>query len=208
MLLFGVGRFTGNEVLALKFSALPAQPRGYLVRAQSSAGFARLEWFVTHSRGRVFEIERTAGANSWQRVADAGADPAGHVSGEDRSVVPGTRYGYRLRTRPPDGGAGEVVSPESWVEIPVAPLLAFVSLGPNPWKGGFEVSFELGDGGSASIDILDIAGRVRISRAVGHLGAGRHTLELAEPNQLAPGLYFLRLKSQHGSVSQRQVVIR
>ena len=122
--------------------------------------------------------------------------------------VTGTRYGYRLSALSLAGGADEVVSPESWVQIPEAPPVAFSSLGPNPSHGSFEVSFDLRDQGAASIDILDIAGRIRVSRAVGYLGAGRHTLELAGPNVLAPGLYFLRVQWREGSVSQRRVVIR
>jgi hypothetical protein len=54
--------------------------------------------------------------------------------------------------------------------------------------------FALPTGEAATLELVDLAGRRVIERAVGTLGAGRHSIDLAEGRRLEPGLYFVRLK--------------
>jgi hypothetical protein len=63
---------------------------------------------------------------------------------------------------------------------------------PNPAFGGrMVVHFALTGGESATLELLDVAGRRVRERAVGMLGAGRHAVDFGDG--LKPGLYFLRL---------------
>jgi hypothetical protein len=66
---------------------------------------------------------------------------------------------------------------------------------PNPTRGGAQaVHFGLPSAAAASLELFDAAGRRIMTRDVGSLGAGRHTLNLGEGRRLAPGLYVVRLR--------------
>jgi len=79
---------------------------------------------------------------------------------------------------------------------------------PNPIRAGeVTVHFALPDAAPASLDLLDVTGRRLAGREVGSLGAGRHTLDLAEGRRLAPGLYLIRLQ-QGVSARMTKVVVR
>jgi len=69
--------------------------------------------------------------------------------------------------------------------------LALHRVGPNPARGELWVEFSLADGGPASVELMDIAGRRIAVREVGSFGAGRHRLELRE--DLPAGVYLVRL---------------
>jgi len=65
---------------------------------------------------------------------------------------------------------------------------------PNPTIGrGLNVVFALPTSATARFDLLDISGRLVLSREVGSLGAGRHTVNLVEGRRVASGLYWVRL---------------
>jgi len=58
----------------------------------------------------------------------------------------------------------------------------------------------------ARLDLVDVAGRVLVSRQVGELDAGRHTIELAAEHSLPQGIYFLRL-TQAGRVARARTAV-
>jgi hypothetical protein len=73
---------------------------------------------------------------------------------------------------------------------------------PNPTRGiSLRVAFGLPNGSPARLELLDVGGRRVLVRDVGSLGAGRHTVNLAEERRVAPGLYWLQL--QQGPNRQR-----
>lgn len=79
---------------------------------------------------------------------------------------------------------------------PAAPAVAFALDGtrPNPAIGGrLMVHFALPTAESATLELLDVAGRRVAQQMVGALGAGRHSVDLADGRRLEPGLYFVRL---------------
>jgi len=55
------------------------------------------------------------------------------------------------------------------------------------------VAFSLPNGASARLELLDVSGRRLLAREVGSLGAGRHTVNLAEGHNVAAGIYWVRL---------------
>ena len=65
---------------------------------------------------------------------------------------------------------------------------------PNPSHGELlNVVFVLPTAAPARLELLDVGGRRVSEREVGALGAGRHTLDLGAGQNLAPGLYLVRL---------------
>ncbi len=88
-------------------------------------------------------------------------------------------------------------------------VLAIHGTTPNPSAGGrLSVDFALRDGGPARLELMDVAGRLRLSKTVGTLGPGRHTLELSDGGTIHPGIYFLRLTQGGREVRARTVVFR
>jgi len=80
---------------------------------------------------------------------------------------------------------------------------------PSPARGDrLPVTFALESGAAARIELLDLAGRRVLSREVGVLGPGGHTMDLADPAPLAAGIYFLRLTQQGREIATRVAVLR
>ena len=89
-----------------------------------------------------------------------------------------------------------VASLSQTTDVPAVQAVAFALDGtrPNPAIGGrLMVHFALPTGEAATLELLDVAGRRVTERTVGALGAGRHSIELAQGRRLEPGLYFVRL---------------
>lgn len=78
---------------------------------------------------------------------------------------------------------------------------------PNPARGPLNVSFSLPSRDAATLGVFDVSGRQVISREVGGLGAGRHTLTLGGRGTFRPGIYMIRLTQGGRSVSLRAAVI-
>jgi hypothetical protein len=79
---------------------------------------------------------------------------------------------------------------------------------PNPTSGDrLRVRFTLPGASTAWLEVLDVMGRRMVAREVGSLGAGEHTVGLSDDDPLAPGLYLVRLRSEH-AVRTTRVVIR
>ncbi len=97
-------------------------------------------------------------------------------------------------------------SSETWVDVPAVLTLAIHGLRPNPAGGEPAVSFTLPTGAPARLEVLDVAGRQVMSREVGSLGAGRHTVRLGSDRSLGAGIYLLRLTQGGRSVSARGAV--
>ena len=70
------------------------------------------------------------------------------------------------------------------------------------------VSFSLPTEAGATLTLLDISGRRIVSRDVGSLGAGQHTINLSEGRELFPGWYVIRLTQGVMVKTECVVVIR
>ena len=120
-------------------------------------------------------------------------------------MVAGTRYAYRLGYV--DGGA-EQFTAETWVDVPKLAVFALEGARPNPAVRTLNVSLSLRDESPATLSVLDVAGRAVLSREVGSLGAGRHTVALDLGANAAPGIYWLRLRQSGRALLARAAVIR
>jgi hypothetical protein len=177
----------------------PVTTLASLVRAEATDRAVRLEWFGGSPAASI-TLERRTEATGWTPLAQLSAPSNGLITYEDRNVVPNRRYGYRL-------AIGPQYTAETWVAISAVEL-ALEGPRPNPTVALASVALSLPDDGPARLEVVDIAGRLRLSREVGSLGAGRHLLSLAGAVNLAPGVYLMRLVHARGAVSQRLMITR
>jgi len=78
---------------------------------------------------------------------------------------------------------------------------------PNPVTVAASIQFSLPESGFADLSVYDITGR-RIATIVnGELTAGSQVVQW-EPQDVANGVYFIRLTTPAGSVARQVMVIR
>ena len=182
-------------------------PAGVEVSVQgvdAAVGRVNVAWRVLGD-ALAYVIERSAEGGSWTAIARMAPDGIGQVTFEDRAVVPGGRYGYRLRF-----GSAETLTAagEVWVTVPTALALAIEPPEPNPAVGVLRVSFTVPTSEPATLAMLDISGRHVLVRSVDHQEPGRHTLQVADRGTLEPGVYFLRLRQGAVVATARVCIIR
>ena len=163
----------------------------------------RLEWRVPATPDFAGSIERKSGSEPWRVLGRAVTDPSGTARFIDTDAEPGIQYSYRMRW---DSGASSNTTASAPVDVPA--LRFALARATNPAVDGLAVAFSLPDAAGAKLEVLDIAGRHVVSRAVGALGAGDHVLQLAQPGSIAPGLYIVRLTRGAESRTTRVSIIR
>jgi hypothetical protein len=169
-------------------------------QARAHAGGLVLTWPIASGPPFEAHVLRRQDGTPW---GDRGATrfASGGLVFEDDSVRAGQRYGYRLAL-PDSTTAGEV-----WITVPV-PAFALRAVGPNPAADQVQVRFALPDAAPARLEVFDIAGRRRVWRDIGPLGAGEHTLDLRLGQAVDPGLYFIRLRRAGEVFTARIAVVR
>ena len=178
-----------------------------LFRSLSSAhlvsGRAVLVWDMGNLRGEV-DIERRVAGSAWVKLATVSVDGRGPLEYEDAAVAPGGRYRYRLALQT---ASGMLYTSETEILIPETPRLALEGVSPNPTPREFSIAFTLADRGPATIELLDLLGRVVISRSVAVLEPGRHIERLSAAPSIAPGVYFVRLRQGGGAFTSRVAIV-
>ncbi|MBI5168974.1 MAG: T9SS type A sorting domain-containing protein [Candidatus Eisenbacteria bacterium] len=173
-----------------------------LASSTAEPGRVSLRWLVD-SRATVNAYRSTDGVQ-WEPMGQYSPDAEGYVTVEDLNVRGGERLAYRLGLV---SGGREVFAGTSWIAVPAGAEFAIDRVFPSPAKAGFSVSFSLPNNRPATLDLIDLAGRRVLSRNVGVMGAGRHTLSLeGETSRLPIGVYGIRL-SQDGRVATSKVSI-
>jgi hypothetical protein len=76
---------------------------------------------------------------------------------------------------------------------------------PQPSRGPMTISFSLADDGPASLELHDVAGRRLMTREVGAMGPGAHTVELSET--LPAGIYLVRLTQGSRALTRKAIVL-
>jgi len=88
-----------------------------------------------------------------------------------------------------------------------APALALAGARPNPARGDrLTVELTLGEGAPATLELLDLRGRLVRRVAWSAPAAGRQVIDLAGGARIAPGVYFVRL-TQAGLVRTRRAAV-
>jgi len=170
-----------------------------LANAVAEPGVVRLLWFSPDGASFAATLERDVAGAGFARLADVRADATGHVRYEDREVVAGVTYRYRLVVN--EGGARTVLG-EVTLRVPESLEFAIEAARPNPTAGPITLAFVLPAAAPATLELIDVSGRRVLSREVA--GAGRQVLRLEE--SLAPGVYVVRLTQGGRAVTARVVV--
>ena len=174
------------------------------VDAQVSDDSVAIRWFSAAGPGLTASVERRTEATGWSAIGNVTADGTGRLVYEDRAVLPGARYGYRLAVTDPTGTR---YLGEAWVDLP-ATRLALLGASPNPATTRLWVRFTLPDDRPASLELVDVSGRALRRIDVGSLGAGAHGVDLAAGHAPEPGVYLVRLIQGGRSLTRRACVVR
>ena len=173
-----------------------------LVSAEAEPGVVRVRWFISGGSGARWTVARSEDGTGWRPVGETVADGSGYVVFEDRTVVAGRRYGYRL-----ESPAGEALG-EAWVEVPRNNSFALLGARPNPASpDGLNVSFSIAEAGEVTIEVFDTGGRRVLARNLGSLEPGNHLARLERSGAMRAGTYFIRLRQGNRSTSMRMVVL-
>lgn len=191
------GQLGGDDVVV---EALPE-----FIDATSIPEGMRLSWRVPSRGMSEATIYRSSVGDAWRDLARASANDAGLITYEDRSAEPGVRYGYRLGIQ--SGGRVEFVG-EAWVDVPASQRFWLGPPRPNPSREQIAMPFALPASAPATIRVVDVAGRIVISREVGSLGPGSHVVNLATRGKVPPGIYFATLVQGMRSSCVRLGVVR
>ena len=195
----------GNRSLYAAVSpSLPTATLATLAGLEAGPDRIRLTWYSGNAALAATVYRRTVGQD-WVSLGETVSDGSGYLRYEDRSVTPGTRYGYRLGIV--EEGSETFVG-EVWA---VAERLGFAleAVRPNPTRGeDLTVQFVLSAQLPARLELFDVAGRRVAAREVGSLGPGRHTVNLARGTRLAPGWYEIRLSQGAEMRSTKAAVLR
>jgi hypothetical protein len=176
-----------------------------LVSAEAEPGRVSLVWSAAEAAGLIASVERREEASEWVHLGSLVAGGSGRLVFEDRTVIPGARYAYRLAYA--EEGV-ERFTPATWVDVPLALPAMLEGFRPNPASGIPVVAFTLADDSPATLEVLDVAGRRLVTRALDGLGPGRHAFPLEEGRSLAAGVYLVRLHHGGRTFLARGVVVR
>jgi hypothetical protein len=169
-----------------------------LINAEATGDRVTLEWYAPEGLPAGASIERRLDEGSWTVIAAATRDGLGYIRYQDREIVRGVRYGYRL------SAAGAPLTAETWVNVPVLSL-SVVEAGADP-HGSVRVRFSLRSSSTASLQLFDIAGRCVRTYSSAGLESGVH--ETRFPGALSSGLYWIRLTQDGVSVRRKVLVSR
>lgn len=158
--------------------------------------------------GGVFDMSWNKIANGGLSSMSGGAFSLGGTLGQPDARV-STGGAYRL-----DGGFWNGVALRQLADAPDVPVarpvrFALAGFARNPaTRTGLEVSFALPDASPAVLDLLDVNGRRVRSEGVGALGAGEHRVRFERPEQIEPGVYWVRLRQGTEQRVLKAVVLR
>jgi len=184
MILFGGNGAT--DTWQLQFD--PTTPAlASLVERDVTPSRARLAWQL--APGIEATVERRGVEDVWAPLVTRTADGVGRIELDDDSVVPGTRYGYRLEWT---NGASRIDAGEVWIVVPVSTAFRVLGVAPNPSPGPWRLSLALPLGGETAIDLFDVRGR-RVAEAKRlWLPAGSHDVSFGS-RALPAGVYLARV---------------
>jgi hypothetical protein len=163
-----------------------------------------LEWSTAGSWLPGAELDRRGEIDDWRAIADVAPDDDDRFAYQDRAVVSGRSYGYRLTWS--DANAVQH-SAETWIAVPLDTQFALDGARPNPARfRDLRVAFSLPEEAPGQLALYDLGGRRVAVTDIGSLPPGGHQLRLAPDQSVRAGVYWLRL-SQGAKHAARMVVI-
>jgi hypothetical protein len=175
-----------------------------LVGSQIVEGRVQLSWYASESDGQPLALYRRHVPGDWERIASLLPAGNGMIEYEDADVLPGHSYEYRLGVQ---NSGGEEFMGQVWVDVPTSEGLALRALWPNPSHDGLTISFVLPNRNPATLQMVDVTGRLVWSRDVTSLGAGDHQVRI-EPGAVKSGVYWVRLSQSGRTFSARAAIVQ
>jgi hypothetical protein len=170
--------------------------------AQAGNGMAILKWATaSEQNNKGFEIERSADGNNWSRIEFVASQAVNGNSSTredyvytDRAPLAGKNY-YRLKQVDLDGRYK--YSPVSMVTF--SPALN-ITVAPNPVQDELRIE---GLKGKNKIHITNVSGQI-----IRTISVEKEQILLIDMSRYVPGVYFLSIHNENGSVSRHKVLKR
>jgi hypothetical protein len=183
----------------------PVSALASLVSANWTGSGAEMTWFGGALAATEVSVYRDEDGTGWTEAVTVAGDGEGYVRYTDTSVLPGHRYGYRLRLM--DAGV-ERFAGESYITIP-AGRLAIQCVAPNPVTGSrLGLRASLAETGPARVRVLDLAGRVVREQDVPASLTGQFDVSLSGGTPLRPGIYIVELRQGAARATTRFTYLR
>ncbi len=184
----------------------PVATQVTLLNAQAEPDRVVLTWQGIGLANLSTTVSRRTDESDWERLGTSDADGPDRVRYEDRLVMAGGRYSYRLGYM--EDGV-ERFTAETWVDVPSAHRFALMGPRPHPIGGGnFTVAFSLARAEAATLGLYDLTGRRVLEREVGSLGPGQQLLRISEGIDLPAGIYWLTLTQGSDYASRRVIAVK
>ncbi len=112
-----------------------------------------------------------------------------------------------------DDDGGDIIvnkggGPMSAPSASASAVLALTRIHPNPSSGPISITFSLPRNDPATLELVDVAGRVVQRREVGALGPGTHTVSMGRQERVSAGIYFISLTQGGERLYRRYSVVR
>ncbi len=200
-----------NDVWALDFAEPTTAVALMALSTEARVGLVRIHWYAPGDEIVSTSVFRRTPDTDWVLLGHPQADLAHNIVYEDATVVPGTRYGYRLSVRDVTGAEN---ASETWVMVPEGEgtpnVLRLRPARPNPFGSSAELIYGVPRPGHVRIVVYDLQGR-RVATLVDRveLAGWRSVIwngRDAFGRPVASGTYFARL-DMAGAVHVEKVVV-
>jgi hypothetical protein len=131
----------------------------------------------------------------------------------DVVIVTGiSMYAYELRTLQPRDDDDICEPGEADVEGSDIPVRLAMSIFPNPMLSSGEIRLAIPEAGRVSVKVYDVGGRLVETLMERRLEAGEHSVAWDGANhngrRVTPGIYFVKLETERGTVTKKMVLSR
>jgi hypothetical protein len=190
------------RALALNWD-MPTPTQLALQSVEARPGLVRLVWHGLGSQGVAANVYRREDGLDWRSRGTVESDASGLAVWEDRDVLAGARYEYRLGMLE-DGQ--EVFMGAASVKVPAGVDLSVRAISPAAAAGRLALWCSAPAPGRARLEVLDLAGRRIAARDLDWAAAGG--MEVVIDITPRAGLYFARLSQGGRSARAKVSVIR
>jgi hypothetical protein len=165
-------------------------------------GRVSLRWQASDASAISATVERSPDGAAWTPLGAPRLEGTDLLVYDDLGVSAG-RWSYRLSYM--ENGVQRFSEPVT-VEVSAAAQLALGGFRPNPATSSSAIAFSLPDARPARLEVLDVRGRILLTREVGGLGAGTHNVRLSDAGRLGAGVYWVRLVRPETTLTRKGVV--
>lgn len=195
----------GNRIMAHKLIESGMESFALLsTQVDAAPNRVRLAWRASPPADVLIRLDRREEGGAWQAQRSARPDFTGIVRFEDSDVRAGGSYSYRVSVSP---GGVEHIYGETSVRVPTI-MLAMRLTSPNPSSGEITAEVELPSSAKASIELIDVRGRIVERKQLGGGGPAVLQIPIAKGKRLASGIYFLRLTQAGKAITRRAVIVQ